>query len=107
MKAVDITIRINILDEAHFMQCAKDFYFKSWEHELETYELGAAALELIALSNMNPSPADLGFEYVSYNHSVIDSRCSPISVISHSRFRCLKCAALAYSENGSASSSLL
>ncbi len=90
MKQIDLTIRISVLDEAHFMRCAKDFYFKSWEQGMENTELGAAALELIALSNMNPSPVDLGFEYVSYDHSVTDSTLAT-SHTAKPRLKCQNC----------------
>jgi hypothetical protein len=58
---------------------------------VETAELGVAALELIALSNLNPSPADLGFEYVSYDHSVIHSKPSPVSHTAPPILRCQNC----------------
>lgn len=91
VKQVDLEIRINVLDEAHFMQCAKDFYFKSWEQDMENVELGVAALELIALSNMNPSPADLGFEYVSYDHRVTNSTRFPAASTVEPQLKCQSC----------------
>lgn len=91
MKQLDLHIRINVLDEPTFVSSAREYYRTAWQQELEADDLGLAALELIALSNMNPSPVDLGFEYVSYDCSEVTPSPTPSSLGESRRLACQNC----------------
>jgi hypothetical protein len=69
---IKISATINVTDEALLIQEAKDRFKKYWgEPNWEPKDIGEAALETLLLSNDNPSPSDLGFEFLDYAYEEV------------------------------------
>ena len=71
MNNIVLTIEIRVLDDDLLKKFCVDRLKQCWdmseEQIAEEYpHLHQLALEGVALSNMNPSPDELGFEFVTY-----------------------------------------